>query len=151
MSASSLLLDANVWVALTFTSHPRHAAATALFAETSSRVPACFCRATEQSFLRLSSTPAILEAYGASGLTNADALRVFLAFTALPQVRSLAEPAKLSALWHKLAGIPTISPKVWMDAYLAAFAIGSDLTFVTLDQGFRAYESAGLRLRLLTA
>lgn len=149
MSASSLLLDTNVWVALTFTSHPRHSAAAALFAEASSRAPACFCRATEQSFLRLSSTPAILAAYGASGLTNADALRVFLAFTALPQVRTLSEPAKLTALWHKLAGIPTTSPKVWMDAYLAAFAISSDLTFVTLDQGFRAYEGASLRLRLL--
>jgi toxin-antitoxin system PIN domain toxin len=149
VSASSLLLDANLWVALTFTSHPRHAAATALFAETSPRAPACFCRATEQSFLRLASTPAILEVYGATGLTNADALRVFVAFTALPRVRSLAEPSKLADLWHKLAGIPTTSPKIWMDAYLAAFAIRSDLTFVTLDHGFRSYESAGLRLRLL--
>ena len=151
MSASSLLLDSNVWVALTFTSHPQHARASSLLAEATSRAPVCFCRATEQSFLRLASTPAILEAYGASGLTNADALRVLLAFTALPQVRTLSESSKVAALWHKLAGLPTASPKVWMDAYLAAFAITTDLEFVTLDQGFRAYETAGLRLRLLAA
>ena len=46
---------------------------------------------------------------------------------------------------------PPASPKVWMDAYLAAFAIRAGLPFATLDADFRRFEAAGLDLHLLTA
>jgi predicted nucleic acid-binding protein len=53
------------------------------------------------------------------------------------------------ALWHRLAKRDTASPKVWMDAYLAAFAISSGLCFVTLDDDFKTYEAQGLDWVLL--
>jgi predicted nucleic acid-binding protein len=59
------------------------------------------------------------------------------------------EPPGTVALWHRLAARDTASPKVWMDAYLAAFAITGRLDFVTLDRDFQAYEPHGLKLRLL--
>jgi predicted nucleic acid-binding protein len=37
-----------------------------------------------------------------------------------------------------------------MDAYLAAFAIGHDMEFVTLDQDFKRFGKDGLKLRLLS-
>jgi predicted nucleic acid-binding protein len=44
-----------------------------------------------------------------------------------------------------------LSPKVWMDACHAAFAIRHEAEFVTFDQDFRNFEKEGLKLRLLSA
>jgi toxin-antitoxin system PIN domain toxin len=128
-----------------------HTLAKKIFATTSRESPACFCRATQQSFLRLAITPAILKAYGAEGFTNLDAVSLIAALTKLPNIQMLPEPLELEPLWHRLAGLKTASPKVWMDAYLAAFAIRHEAELVTLDRDFRDFEMDGLKLRLLTA
>lgn len=144
-----MLFDSNVWLALTFSGHPHHALAKDIFAEASAGNPACFCRATQQSFLRLATTPAILHAYGAEGFTNQDAAKLITTLTGLSVVSTLEEPSGLESRWLELAGIPSASPKVWMDAYLAAFSILHDAEFVTLDRDFRNFEKGGLRLRML--
>jgi predicted nucleic acid-binding protein len=59
------------------------------------------------------------------------------------------EPAQIVDLWHRLADLPSVSPKVWMDAYLAAFAITGGMTMVSLDQDFASFKKAGLELVLL--
>jgi predicted nucleic acid-binding protein len=69
----------------------------------------------------------------------------------LPKIRLLSETPVLEPLWHRLAGLPSSSPKVWMDAYLAAFAILHEAEFITLDQDFKNFEKDGLKLRLLTS
>ena len=61
----------------------------------------------------------------------------------------LTEPEKTNVLWLRLADTKSASPKVWMDAYLAAVAIGAEVTFATLDTDFVRYESEGLDLRLV--
>jgi hypothetical protein len=43
-----------------------------------------------------------------------------------------------------------LAPKLWMDAYLAAFAIAGGMRIVTLDKDFRNFESQGLNLLLLS-
>jgi len=149
-NASAMLLDSNVWLALTFSAHPHHSLANELFAEATTENPACFCRATQQSFLRLTTTPAILHAYGAEGFTNQDAAKLIQTLTALPAVRTLEEPSGLESPWLQLARLPSASPKVWMDAYLAAFAIRHNAQLVTLDSDFLNFEKHGLNLRLLT-
>ena len=63
----------------------------------------------------------------------------------------LDEPVDQEALWHQLAGRPSASPKVWTDAYLAAFAIGHKLELLTLDGDFKSVVKAGLKLRLLVS
>ncbi len=45
----------------------------------------------------------------------------------------------------QLASRKTISPKVWADAYLAAFAIRAGVPLVSFDADFAKYESAGLK------
>ena len=114
-------------------------------------MPACFCRSTEQSFLRLISTPVVFRSYSTGVITNADALQVLAKQLANPAVGFREEPTGLSTLWPSLAGSPTASPKVWMDAYLAAFAIKGDLTLVTLDRDFAAFEKHGLDLIVVGA
>jgi predicted nucleic acid-binding protein len=59
------------------------------------------------------------------------------------------EPSGARDLWLKLAVGNRPSPNVWMDAYLAAFAIMIDAELVTFDRGFVKFQSHGLKLRLL--
>jgi predicted nucleic acid-binding protein len=87
--------------------------------------------------------------YRAPSITNSAAWAKWEELAGLPQVTFAVEPGGLTALWHQFAIRDTASPKVWMDAYLAAFAIAGDLEFVTLDRDFQAYAAHGLKLRLL--
>lgn len=148
MSGSGCLIDTNVWVALAFSTHSHHHHALEAFAQCSSESPAIFCRATQQSFLRIATTPVIQKTYGAPSLNNHDAWVAFEVFLAIPSVMYRGEPEGIVPVWHDLAIRATKSPKIWMDAYLAAFAICAGLSLVTLDMGFRQYE--GLHLKLLS-
>lgn len=145
----AVLFDTNVWIAAVFTTHPCHALAQQALRQATSSEPAVFCRATQQSFLRLASTPAILKVYGAEGLTHHDALVALDALQALPQCSQRDEAPGVFALWRTFASRHTASPKVWMDAYLAAFALAGGLRLVTLDGDFRNFVSQGLDLVLL--
>lgn len=136
--------DSNVWLALTISAHPQHSLAKKTFAAATPSQPALFCRATQQSFLRLATNPAILKVYGAEGLTNQDAASPLESLKQLPEIRALTEPQDLHSLWLRLASLPSTSPKVGIDAYLAAFAILHEMEFVTLDRDFRNFESDGL-------
>jgi len=143
------LFDTNVWLAALFTSHPAHPQAQQVLLTATPAEPAVFCRATQQSFLRLASTPALLKVYGAEGMTNRDALVALNALLALPQVCERKEPPGVLALWQRLAARDSASPKVWMDAYLAAFAMGGGLRLVSLDHDFKNFVAPGLDLLLL--
>lgn len=145
------LLDVNVWLAAAFEAHPAHRTAQAVLLQATPAAPALFCRATQQSFLRLASTPAIFTAYQAEAITNRDALAALQAFQALPQVDLIDEPLGMEALWWRLAGLAEAAPKRWMEAYLAAFAITATTRLISLDQDFRQFLRAGLDLKLLQA
>ena len=139
------LFDTSAWLAATFEQHPSHSVARQALRDATPVDPAVFCRATEQSFLRLLSTAAIARAYGLAPLTNSDALGTLDALQALPQVAWREEPAGVFALWRSLASLDSASPKVWMDAYLAAFAIAAGLRLVTLDKDFKNFVPRGLQ------
>ncbi len=143
------LLDVNVWLAAAFPAHPAHDSSQKVLLEATPGAPALFCRATQHSFLRLVSTPAIFNAYRSDPITNRDALSALAAFAALPQVDLIEEPPELEALWWHLAGLEETAPKRWMDAYLAAFAIRGSLRMISLDRDFQQFLAAGLDLDLL--
>ena len=143
------LFDTNVWLAALFTTHPFHTLAQQSLQQATPAQPALLCRATQQSFLRLASTPALLKVYGAEGLSNRDALVALDALQVLVQVSWRDEPPGTFALWRTFATRDTASPKVWMDAYLAAFAVAGKLRLVTLDRDFKNFVPQGLDLTLL--
>ena len=143
------LFDTNVWIASVFTTHPAHRSARGVLKESTSAEPAVFCRSTHQSFLRLASTPALAKVYGATGMTNRDALHLLEGLLALPQVCHREESPGTVEFWHQLAARDTASPKVWMDAYLAALAIRGGMRLVSLDRDFKTFETHGLDLQLL--
>ena len=57
-------------------------------------------------------------------------------------------PDGLDAPFEAFTGGRAFSPRVWSDAYLAAYARAGDYTLVTFDQGFRQFE--GLSCNVLT-
>ena len=118
-------------------------------AATTVESPACFCRATEQATVRLLSTTAIQVIYESPLITNEGAICLLNEWHAQPNVTLVDEPASTRELWLRLANRNTASPKLWMDAYLAAFAISGKLRFVTNDKAFRQFEPQGLDLQLL--
>ena len=56
----------------------------------------------------------------------------------------IKEPEGTRELWLRLADAESASPKVWMDAYLAAVSIKGGLDFITLDSDFQGFKSDGL-------
>ena len=143
------LIDSSAWIAAVFPSHPFHESAQAVLQTATASAPAVFCRATQVSFLRLATTPPLLRQYDAEHMTNRAALAELQMLLSRPEISEIDEPPAIAVLWHLLAECDSASPKVWMDAYLAAFAITAGLTLVTFDRGFKNYVEHDLDLYLL--
>jgi toxin-antitoxin system PIN domain toxin len=151
MPATASLYDTGVWLSLAFASHPFHARARTIFQQADSYRPAAFCRATQTSFLRLLTTPTICRAYGCSPISNLEAWAKCEELLALPQVVWLVESTGIDDEWRQCAALGSPSPKVWMDAYLAAFAIKGGFNFVSLDKDFIRFRNRGLQLELVSS
>lgn len=137
------LPDINVWLALAVESHIHHDATGEWF-ENLGNGTAAFSRMTQQGFLRLASNAKVLES---ETLSMNECWNVYDALLSDDRVGFLTEPALVESKWRTFTQNDSFSPKIWNDAYLAAFAICSGLELVTFDKGFRRYE--GLDFRLL--
>jgi toxin-antitoxin system PIN domain toxin len=147
---SGILVDTSVWVALFFEEHQSFSAASSFIASRGSTEPALLCRATEQSWLRLATTASLHRLYRTASVTNREAVAVLSNWRSQPHIDCLeTEPKGTRDLWLELAEIPSASPKIWMDAYLAAIAIRADLPLATLDTDFQRFEPHGLSMHLL--
>lgn len=134
------LVDSNVWLALALSGHAFHPSAAAWFGAETQPGAVLFCRATQQSFLRLLTTEAVFSRYGIPPLRNIDAWAIYEGFLADARVAFSAETNGVDAIWKRLAMRKTASPKIWMDAYLAAVAIAGDYQLVTTDADFNQFE-----------
>jgi uncharacterized protein len=137
------LADSNVWLALTVDRHAHHPVAVEWFNEIEERGAVRFCRMTQLSFLRLSTSKVFLQE---DALTNAKAIQTYRAFRTDPRVGWANEPARVEAAWLEFARLSSSSPKRWMDGYLAAFARLAGMRLVTFDHGFRQYRKAGVEV-----
>lgn len=142
------LCDSNVWLALALSRHVHHRAARAWFDAVAEAGSVLICRATQQTLLRLLTNAVVLGAYGNPPLTNKQAWEASESLLADDRVAFRSdEPPGLSPLWRRFAVRRTASPKLWMDAYLAAFALAAGCRIVTTDAAFRQF--AGLEVELL--
>jgi toxin-antitoxin system PIN domain toxin len=132
------LPDVNVWLAMSFRGHEHHAAAKKWFEQTPNR-RCTFCRWTQQAFLRLASNPKALKDEAVSLI---EAWRLYDALLLDPRVIYSEEPPELEKHWREYTRRRTFSPKVWSDAYLAAFVRGASLELATFDKGFTQYKNA---------
>jgi toxin-antitoxin system PIN domain toxin len=135
-----LLADSNVWLALALSKHGLHQTVRAWFARQKLPKSVMFCRATQQSFLRLLTTSAVLAPYAIPPLANKAAWSVYEGFLADKRVSWVPEPRGLGSLWKNLAASSKPSPKLWMDAYLAAFALAAGYGIVTTDKAFKQFK-----------
>lgn len=141
------LLDVNIWVALSVDTHDAHRTALDWFSEQKETSSLHFCRATQQGFIRLITTAAVLKGYGYEPYSNTQAWNAYEGFLADPRIEFAPEPPNLDETWKSFALRKTPSPKLWMDAYLAAFAVCSGFQLVTADKGFSQFK--GLDVHLL--
>lgn len=145
---SEYLADASVWVALAVEGHVHHEDARAWLQTVESTDGIQFCRATQQTFLRLLTTSAVMAPQGRGPLTNEESWDTYAAFLRDERIALRStEPAGLEAHWRQFASRRSPSAKLWMDAYLAAFAMAGRYRMVTTDRAFRQFQ--GLDLVLL--
>jgi toxin-antitoxin system PIN domain toxin len=142
------LADSNFWLAISLSSHLRQPTASAWFQSLNESETVAFCRSTEQALQRLLTTKSVLSAVGSPPLTNEEAWRVLYALREHERVAYLDEPPGLEQHWQRLSPVPYASPKVWMDAYLAAFAIAGGHQLVTIDKAFTQFK--GLDVAVLS-
>jgi toxin-antitoxin system PIN domain toxin len=139
---SSLFPDVNVWLALTHSLHSHHGIA----AEWFHSLPECslfFCRFTQLSLLRLLTTSQVM---GAELMSQRSAWQVYRKWYEDSRIEFLREPESqaFEILFHQLSLKPHAPPKLWADAYLAAFAKSSGLTVVTFDRSFPGAGSSSV-------
>lgn len=142
-----ILCDVNVWLALALSRHRHHAAARSWLETVQEPESLAFCRATQQGLLRLLTTEAVLRPYGNPPLGNRQAWDVYRGFLADDRIVFAAgEPPGLETAWHRLAAGDAAAPKLWMDAYLAAFAMQGGHRLATFDADFKRFTNLSLIL-----
>lgn len=126
--------------------HPHHQAAREWFDALENEDTTEFCRMTQNSFLRLLTTR-LTANY--EPLKNNEAVRHYLKLQTDFAVRFVAEPQGMEDIWLKWSAGREVAPKIWMDAYLAAFAFTGKMRLVTFEAGLTKYQSKGLDVLLL--
>jgi toxin-antitoxin system PIN domain toxin len=131
------LADSNVWLALALRGHSYHSAAQAWF-NGQAKGEVLFCRATQQSFLRLLTTAAVLARYDEPPFTNADAWAFYQQLLLDNGFPFVTNPR---GLMYSGTVSPADRPRhpLWMDAYLAAFALAASHQLVTTDKAFTQF------------
>jgi len=137
------LPDVNVWLAFGVADHPHHARARRYWYDESSEQIA-FCRQTALAFLRLSTNAAVMRG---QPLTVAQAWSAYALFRRLPEIILADEPVGCEDWLGRWASGGGASPRLWTDAYLAAFASSGGYRLVSFDRDFAQFE--GLNVRLL--
>lgn len=134
------LPDVNIWLALALSGHSHHAAARDWLETEEEPGSIFFCRSTQQGLVRLLTTAEVLGAYGLPPLTNWAAWEVVEKFMGDDRMAFANEPAGIEHVWKRLALRDTSSPKLWMDAWIGAFAVCSDFKLVTTDKAFTQFD-----------
>ena len=134
------LLDVNVWLALVLSKHVHHGVASDWLAQVDEPGTVVLCRSVQLSLLRLLTTAAVLAPYGNASLTNKEAWSICQELASDDRVLpGYPEPPGIEGHWRSFAAHDRASPKLWMDAYLAAFTLASGCQLVTTDAAFRQF------------
>ena len=83
---------------------------------------------------------------GKDVLTSREAWRVYLKILADERISFALEPFSLEAEWRKLTAQDKPTPKIWTDAYLAAFAHAGGMRLGTLDRAMISVSGQALLL-----
>ncbi|MBM3837136.1 MAG: VapC toxin family PIN domain ribonuclease [Verrucomicrobia bacterium] len=138
------LCDVNFLLSLCHGQHQHHSIAKTRLSEITPPGQLVVCRASQLGLLRLLSNPAVMKE---SVCTTDSVWQVYDTMMSDDRFIYRDEPAGLQAKLREFTkGFP-FSPKLWQDAYLAAFAVCSGQSFLTFDHGFDKFP--GLRPEIL--
>lgn len=137
------LADVNVLFPLLVSRHPHRVTALAWF-DRQQNAEVALCRLTRLGILRLLCTEAVM---GPDVLRPGAALDAVEVLENDERVIFAAEPPGVDRVLRDCISGRAGTPNLWSDAYLAAFALVSDVELVSFDKGFRNF--AGLRFCLL--
>jgi len=121
--------DMNVWLALATPEHVHSAVARRWWEQESGAI--AFSRLTQHGLLRLMTTAAVMDD---KPLTMAEAWRVYDRFYDDDRVIFMGEPSEVEKRFREKSAGRTVSPKVWADAWLLAFAETAEGVLVTFDK-----------------
>jgi toxin-antitoxin system PIN domain toxin len=140
----SLFPDVNLWLALHHEIHPHHRAAVSWFGALDPQSVLVFCRQTQLGLFRLLTTAAVMEN---KPLANSQCWDLFATWIKNGKAELWNEPAGIDAIFLRGANHGQSSPKMWTDAYLAAFAEAGGLRLVTFDKALAAKAKGATLLR----
>ena len=139
-----VLCDVNFLFVLITNRHEHHPRATVWF-ERAASGDAVICRHAQLGLFRLLTNPAILR----EEAVRADACwRLWQRLLSDDRVRFIiTEPEGIDAAFKGFTERRAFTPKLWTDAYLAAFARAAGLSVVTFDAAFRQFT--GVQVEVL--
>lgn len=123
--------DINVWLAVSYHGHSHHETALSWFGSLEEDAVLVFCRHTQLGWFRLLTTEAVL---GRDVRSQLECWALFDDWIEGGKAILSDDPARLNDSFRNRASTGSPSPKVWADAYLAAFAETGKLTLVTFDR-----------------
>jgi toxin-antitoxin system PIN domain toxin len=140
------LCDVNVLLALVTDRHTLHRLAVR-WAESTPANGVVLCRVAQMCLLRLLNNPTVM---GEEVLDAAGCWSLWRRLLEDERFRFAAdEPPGLDAAFERFTTKRAFSPRIWTDAYLAAYAHAARLMLVTFDKGFRGFT--GLSCDVLEA
>ena len=132
------LCDVNVLLALSTDRHAQHTQALRWF-DALAPGEAWVCRTAQLGLLRLLNNPAVMEE---EALDTSGCWDLWRRMEQDERVRFMpTEPSNLDAAFEGFTRGRAFSPRLWTDAYLAAYAHAGGLTLVTFDRGFRQFPA----------
>jgi toxin-antitoxin system PIN domain toxin len=137
------LCDVNFLLALCYDGHVHHPHALQWF-DQQDDLEVILCRNSQLGLLRLLCNSAVM---GPDVCTLEGAWDFYDLLSSDPRFEFSGEPDGLEPFLRQYTTSGQTSPKLWQDAYLAAFARAGKLRLVTFDQGFGKFE--GLQITLL--
>jgi hypothetical protein len=131
-----VLCDVNLLLALVTDRHALHGLAV-LWVDSVPVGEAVVCRVAQVGLLRLLNNPAVMRE---EVLDTAGCWSLWQRLLEDERFRFAShEPVALDAAFERFTRGRTFSPRLWTDAYLAAYAHAGHLKLVTFDQGFRRF------------
>ncbi len=137
------LCDVNLLVAICYEAHEHHSKALRWLGKKKDSRSLLICRAAHLGLLRLLNNPSVMgpdvrsakQVWAISDLLFSD-----------DRFEFAGEPLGLITIFRAFTSAGKYTPKVWQDAYLAAFATKAGFSFATFDGGFSKFKELSLDL-----
>lgn len=143
-SMKSLIFpDVNVWLALNYEKHAHNPFAVKWYDALPQSTAFVFCRHTQLGLFRLLSTEAVLKQ---DTMSQAQCWAIYDQWIDSGHAFVAHEPPGLEAGMRTRASGASATPKLWADAYLAAFAEAGNLTLVTFDRALAREVKGAIHL-----